>query len=89
MEDDKTYAEIKKKFQKFGLFRKLTGSNHDLSMYVGELNHKLPDIYRELKQEKVLPENITYELFVAACQKGLEAAKMKSIFGGFRYYERR
>jgi hypothetical protein len=85
MDDDKTYAEIKKKFQKYGLFRKISNSNHEISMYVGELNHKLPDIYRELKQEEILPEFITYEVFVRACESGLEAAKMENMFGGFNF----
>lgn len=88
MDNDVTYAEIKKKFQKYGLFRKLGHSNSELSAYVDELNRALPDIYRELKQEKVLPEAITYDIFVKACESGLESAKMGSIFGDFTIFRR-
>ena len=86
MDNDKIMSEIRKQFEEKGLFRKLSAESGSLQLYLDELMNKLPEIYKELKTNEVLPEYITYEIFMGACNKGFEEAQIRQVFGNFNFF---
>lgn len=85
MDNEAVYAKIKALFIKKGLYMKLIPvdgsyitSERD---YIERLQGELPGIYRELKENGVLPSNITYDLFMDACEWGIQTAEARFHYG--------